>query len=92
MDKFKIKIGTRIVAAIVIIVVIMLSLTIAGINYISEVNKRMKDFAEVNTLKTELAYTMQNALRERALNMYIMTIAKDEFLKDEEYQQSNRHF
>ena len=71
--------GSRIAISIVVIVVLMLSLTIAGVNYMSQVNVRMNDIVNNNNVKMEMAHIMQNSLRERALNMYIMTIVDDDF-------------
>ena len=83
--------GSRIAIGIVVIVVLMLSLTVAGVSYMSQVNVRMNDIVNNNNAKMEMAYIMQIALRERALNMYIMTIVDDDFLKDDEYQRFNIH-
>ena len=83
--------GTRFFAGIIVTVALMLLVTFAGINYMAKVNMRMKDIVDNNNVKMEMAHVMQNALRERALNMYIMTIVEDDFLKDEEYQRFNIH-
>lgn len=89
IDKIPFNIGVRIGIGAMATVALMLALTMAGINYMSQVNLRMKDIVENNNVKTEMAHVMQNALRERALNMYIMTIVEDAFLKDDEYQSFN---
>ena len=89
VDKLPFNVGVRIGIGVVVTVALMLALTIAGINYMSHVNLRMKGIVENNNVKMEMAHAMQNALRERALNMYIMTIVEDDFLKDDEYQRFN---
>ena len=91
LSKISTHVGSRIAIGIVVIVVLMLSLTIAGVNYMSQVNVRMNDIVNNNNVKMEMAHIMQNSLRERALNMYIMTIVDDDFLKDDEYQRFNIH-
>ncbi len=83
------KIGRRVGIGIVVIISIMLTLTIAGINYMFQVNLRMKDIVENINVKMEMAHIMQNTLRERSLSMFYMTIVKDDFLRDEEWQRFN---
>jgi len=80
-------IGVRV--GVVATVLLMLVLTLAGINYLSQVNMRLKGIVENNNVKTAMAHDLQNAIRERALNMYVITIVDDYFLKDEEYQRFN---
>lgn len=80
-------IGIRV--GVVATVLLMLVLTLAGINYMSQVNMRLKGIVEINNVKTAAAHDLQNAIRERALNMYVITIVDDYFLKDEEYQRFN---
>jgi len=83
------KIGKRVGTGIVVIIAIMLTLTIAGINYMFQVNMRMKDIVENINVKTEMAHVMQNTLRERSLSMFYMIIVDDDFLRDEEWQRFN---
>lgn len=87
LDKLHFNTGARI--GVGVTVVLMLALTIAGLNYMSQVNQRMKDIVENNNVKTEMANIMQNVLRERALSMYIMTVVKNYSQKNDEYQRFN---
>lgn len=89
VDKVPMKIGARVGIGILVIVAIMLTLTIAGLNYMFQVNLRMKGIVENINVKMEMAHVMQNTLRERSLSMYYMIIVKDDFLKDEEWQRFN---
>jgi len=82
-------IGVRIAVGVVATVTLMLVLTIAGINYMSRVNVRMKDVVENNNVKIEMAHILQNTIRERAINLYVIALVEDSFLKDEEYQRFN---
>jgi diguanylate cyclase (GGDEF)-like protein len=82
-------IGVRIAVGVVATVTLMLVLTIAGINYMSQVNVRMKDVVENNNVKIEMAHILQNAIRERAINLYVIALVEDSFLKDGEYQRFN---
>ena len=79
-------IGAPIVTGFVIVLVLMTSLTAAGLNYVGDANHRLKQIVENNNIKTTLATEMQTALRERALSMYALTILTDPFDKDEEFQ------
>lgn len=89
VKKVPLKIGVRVGIGILVIVAIMLTMTIAGINYMFQANLRMKDIVENNNVKTEMAHVMQNTLRERALSLYFMIIVEDDFLKDDELQRFN---
>ena len=89
MGKILSIIGVRIAVGVVATVTLMLVLTIAGINYMSQVNVRMKDVVENNNVKIEMAHILQNAIRERAINLYVIALVDDHFLKDEEYQRFN---
>lgn len=83
------KIGMRVGTSIVVIIAIMLTLTIAGISYMIQINMRMKEIVENVSIKTEMAHVMQNTLRERSLSLYYMIIVDDAFLRDEEWQRFN---
>ncbi|HUX91053.1 MAG TPA: EAL domain-containing protein [Gallionellaceae bacterium] len=89
MGKILSIIGVRIAVGVVATVTLMLVLTIAGINYMSRVNVRMKDVVENNNVKIEMAHILQNTIRERAINLYVIALVEDSFLKDEEYQRFN---
>ena len=89
LKKVPLKIGARVGIGILVVVVMMLAMAIAGINYMSRISQRMKDIVESNNVKTEMANIMQNTLRERSLSMYYMIIVNDPFLKDEEWQRFN---
>lgn len=82
-------IGVRI--GVVATVALMLALTFAGINYMSQVNMRMKGIVENNNVKVEAAHVLQNVIRGRLLNMYVIAIVDDYFIKDEEYQRFNSY-
>lgn len=73
-------------AGFLVVLVLLASLAIVGLRYISETNQRLKEIVENNNLKTELAGTMQTALRERALSMHALSVMTDPFDKDAEMQ------
>ncbi len=82
-------IGARIIAGFFVVLILMASLTIVGLRHVSETNARLKNIAENNNVKAELAVAMQTALRERALSMHAMTVLTDPFEKDAEVQRFN---
>lgn len=84
--KLAFKIGARVSMAVMATVALMFALIITGVSYLTQVNLRMRDIVEKNNVKSEMAHAMQNALSERSLSMYFMTLTKDDFLKDDEYQ------
>ncbi len=82
-------IGARVLAGFLVVLVLMASLAIVGLRYISETNQRLKEIVDNSNLKTELASTMQTALRERALSMHALSLMTDPFDKDAEMQRFN---
>jgi diguanylate cyclase (GGDEF)-like protein len=81
--------GILIGAGFVIVLALMVALGTIGLRYVSEANQRLKDIAQNNNVKTELATAMQSALRERALSMHALPILADPFEKDAEVQRFN---
>lgn len=82
-------IGARINLGFALRTALMLALASVGITHIQLADARLKNIVEKNNVKTEMAQVMQSALRERALNMHIIAVLTDDFLKDEVYQQFN---
>ena len=82
--------GVRIVAGFLVVLILMVSLTVIGLRYVAEANQRLRDIAQNNNAKTQLASVMFSTLRERALSMHALAILKDPFDKDEEVQRFNR--
>lgn len=84
-------IGVRVGIGVVATVALMLTLTIAGVNYMSQVSLRMRNIVETNIVKMETAHIIQNVINKRAISMYTIAIANDAFLKDDEYQIFNSY-
>ena len=82
--------GVRIVAGFLVVLLLMVSLTVIGLRYVAEANQRLRDIAQNNNAKTQLASEMFSTLRERALSMHAVLIFKDPFDKDDEIQRFNR--
>ncbi len=83
--------GARILAGFFVVLVLMAALTVVALRYVADANQRLKQIAENNNVKTELATTMHRYLRERALSMHTLPILADPFAKDEEIQRFNAY-
>ncbi len=83
--------GIRIAIGFVVVLALMGALSSIGLRYVADANQRLKDIAQNNNVKTELATMMQSALRERALSMHTLPILSDPFDKDAEVQRFNAH-
>ncbi|MBT9613506.1 MAG: EAL domain-containing protein [Burkholderiales bacterium] len=81
--------GVRIGIGFVVVLALMVALSAIGLRYVAEANQRLKDIAQDNNVKTELATVMHSTLRERALAMHALPILADPFEKDEEIQRFN---
>ena len=82
-------IGVRIGIGFIVVLGLMAALSAIGLRYVAEANQRLKDIAQNNNIKTELAMQMHSALRERALSMHTLPILADPFEKDVEIQRFN---
>ncbi len=81
--------GVRIGIGFVVILALMVALSAIGLRYIADANQRLKNIAQNNNLKIELATEMHSALRERALSMQMLPFLTDPFDKDAEIQRFN---
>jgi len=71
-------------AGFALVLVLMISLTLVGLHQMAAINERMEGIVEENNVKTELATSMRDSLRERAISMHTIVVLKDEFEKDSE--------
>ena len=67
-----------------LLLILMVTLTIAGLSQMAAINARLERIVTQNNVKTELATEMRDALRERSVSMHAAVILRDEFEKDEE--------
>ncbi|MDO9467187.1 MAG: EAL domain-containing protein [Thiobacillus sp.] len=81
--------GARIGIGFIAVLILMVALGAIGLRYVAEANERLKNIAQNNNVKTELATQMHSALRERALSMHTLPILTDSFEKDKEVQRFN---
>ena len=81
--------GARIGIGFMVVLALMVALSAIGLRYVADANQRLKDIAQNNNVKIELATEMHSALRERALSMHALPILDDPFDKDAEIQRFN---
>jgi diguanylate cyclase (GGDEF)-like protein len=81
--------GVHIGIGFVVVLVLMVALSATGLRNVSEANQHLKDIAQNNNVKIELATEMHSALRERAISMHTLPSLSDPFDKDAEIQRAN---
>ncbi|MEW6414944.1 MAG: EAL domain-containing protein [Pseudomonadota bacterium] len=81
--------GLHITFGFVFVLGLMVALGAIGLRHVSDANRRLRDIAQNNNVKTELATVMHSALRERALSMHALSIMTDPFDRDAEIQRFN---
>jgi PAS domain S-box-containing protein len=72
-------------SAFALVLTLMLAVTVLGVSRIDEAKKRLDTIARENARKIELANTMRDTLRERALTMHAILFTEDAFERDEEF-------
>ncbi len=63
---------------------LMIALTVAGLTQMAALNKNLEHIVNENNVKTTLATTMREALRNRAISMHTIVVLTDPFKKDDE--------
>jgi diguanylate cyclase (GGDEF)-like protein len=81
--------GVRIGVGFVAVLALMAAFSAISLRYVAEANHRLKDIAQTNNVKIELATEMHSALRERAISMHTLPSIVDAFEKDDEVQRFN---
>lgn len=81
--------GLHITLGFVFVLGLMVALGAIGLQHVADANRRLREIAQNNNVKTELATAMHNALRERALSMHALSIMTDPFDRDAEIQRFN---
>lgn len=78
-------IGIGVGAGFAVTLGLMALLLFTSLSYIGAINRELRQIVEINNVKISLAHTMQNALRDRALSMHLLSLMTDPFERDEEY-------
>jgi len=73
-------------AGFALVLLLMVALTVLGLNQMAAMNSRLERIVEENNVKVELATSMRDALRERAISMHTIVVLSDPFTQDDELQ------
>lgn len=73
-------------AGFALVLALMIALTVVGLKQMAAINSRLERIVNQNNVKIELATTMRDALRERAISMHSIVVLQDPFAQDEELQ------
>lgn len=73
-------------AGFALVLALMIALTVVGLKQMAAINNRMERIVNQNNVKIELATTMRDTLRERAISMHAIVVLQDPFAQDEELQ------
>lgn len=71
-------------AGFAMVLALMIALTVIGLKQMAGINSRLERIVNQNNVKIELATTMRDALRERAISMHAIVVLQDPFAQDEE--------
>jgi len=71
--------------------VLMVALTVVGLTQMAALNKNLERIVHENNVKTALATTMRDALRNRAISMHTIVVLTDPFKKNDELMNFYRY-
>ena len=81
---FRIGFGVGIGFALALGLVVLM--TSIGLSHMAQIHRDLSRIVRVHNAKTELAHTMEFALRDRAVSMHTIAVMNDPFEKEEELQ------
>ena len=81
-NNMKFSVGT----GFAVVLALMVALTIIGLNQMAAINERLEGIVKNNNVKTELATSMRDALRDRAISMHTIVVLTDPFEQNDELQ------
>ena len=87
---WKQQVNAGLVIGFTVALMLMVMIFAVGLTSMSAIQDRLKEIAESQNVKTELATSMRYAARERMLSLYRMLLLEDPFERDEEYMVFNR--
>ncbi len=73
-------------AGFALVLALMVALTVLGLTQMAAMNSRLERIVDENNVKIELATSMRDALRERAISMHTIVVMQDPFAQDDELQ------
>ena len=87
----KINISTGLVIGFSVALLLMVVIFSVGMTSMSAIQKRLRNIAENQNVKTDLVTSMRYAARERTLSLYRMALIDDPFERDEEFMAFNSY-
>lgn len=69
-----------------VVLLLMVALMAISVWWMQRIDRELEAIVKHNIAKIELVYTMQAALRERAIGMHAIVLMEDPFEKDDEFQ------
>lgn len=82
LSRGELSIRTRLTFGFAVVLVLMMALIIIAALWMANINREMDVIINGNFAKTELAHTMESAVRERVIAMHTIAILQDPFDKD----------
>ena len=73
-------------AGFALVLALMVAITVVGVKRMASLNERLERIVDHNNVKVELATSMRDALRERAISMHTIVVIQDPFAQDDELQ------
>ncbi len=70
---------------------LIVALTVVGLGQLAATNAHLESIVSENSVKTRMANTMRDILRDRAIAMLTIVVSRDSFEKDEEMQRFYRY-
>ncbi len=83
------KLSLRLGLGFALVLLLMVSLGLLGLERIADVNRRLDRIVHQNNVKTALAHIMKDALRERSVIMHTISLLRDPFEQNEEFLSFN---
>ena len=81
--------NTGIALGFAMVLLLMLALVFVGLTRMTTIYWHLKQIVNVQSVKSEHAQVMKNALRERAVLMHSISVLTDSFAQDDEYMKFN---
>jgi diguanylate cyclase (GGDEF)-like protein len=75
----------RLGAGFALVLMLMVALGVLALDRLADVNRRLDGIVHENNVKTALAHTMKDALRERSVIMHTVSLLNDPFEQNEEF-------
>jgi diguanylate cyclase (GGDEF)-like protein len=89
LQKPELALSLRVGAGFLLAILLMAAVTVVGLLRMAEINHRIDLIVNNYNVKVDLAHTMRNALRERAILMHSISVIDDPFSQNDEFIKFN---